>query len=81
MILEAEIPKSIGQEVWMGNGHVEMHSWNEISPRQGQSGRERGVAKMAMQLPVSENCKNVKDLFSGVREDWFNCYGSQWIYS
>ena len=77
MILEAEIPKSIGQEVWMGNGHVEMYSWNEISPRQVQSRRERGISK----LPVSENCKNVRDLFTGVREDGFNCDGSQWIYN
>ena len=76
MILEAEIPKSIGQEVWMGNGHVEMYSWNEISPRQVQSRRERRISEMAMQLPVSENCKNVRDLFSGVREDWFDCDGS-----
>ena len=60
----------------MGNGHVEMYSWNEISPRQVQSRRERRISEMAMQLPVSENCKNVRDLFSGVREDWFDCDGS-----
>ena len=64
----------------MGNGHVEMYSWNEISPRQVQNRRERGISEMAMQLPVSENCRNVGDLFSGVRENWFNCDGSQWIY-
>lgn len=51
-----------------------MHSWNEISTSQVQSWRERGVAKIAMQLPVSEDCKKVQESFNGVRKDCFTGY-------
>lgn len=35
---------------------------------------------MTMQVPVSEDCKCVRESFSGAEGDYFICYGSEWIY-